>query len=259
MSAELRDFIDDFIRRQVKQAGTQTTYREPLVGFAAAHDPAWLEVRKVGEPTHYLPTDLLPEAKTVVAFFLPFGKEVVVANHRAEISAREWAVAYLETNNLINSIVEALEPALSERGVKAAGVPATHNYDPKDLIARWSHKSAAYIAGLGSFGLHRMLITDSGCAGRFGSFVIDAFIEPASHPQPDRCLYFATGTCTRCVDSCPVGALKVGERGEMNIDKHLCNSHLLENAGTIFADLPDTADCCGKCAVGPCAMMSAVW
>lgn len=45
----------------------------------------------------------------------------------------------------------------------------------------------------------------------------------------------------------------------MNIDKQLCNGYLLENAATTFVDLPDTADRCGKCAVGPCAMMSAVW
>ncbi len=41
----------------------------------------------------------------------------------------------------------------------------------KTMACAWSHKSAAAIAGLGSFGLHRMLITDAGCAGRCGSLL----------------------------------------------------------------------------------------
>jgi hypothetical protein len=33
--------------------------------------------------------------------------------------------------------------------------PATYNFDPQTLVSRWSHKSVAVIAGLGSFGHHR--------------------------------------------------------------------------------------------------------
>jgi hypothetical protein len=39
------------IKREVAEAGTITAYREPLVGFAAAEDPRFPELRRVAEPT----------------------------------------------------------------------------------------------------------------------------------------------------------------------------------------------------------------
>jgi len=250
----LESFIAAFVRRKVASAKTRTRYREPLVGFADAADPRFLQLREIAEPTHLLPTDLLPGARSVVSFFLPFAEDVVRANraHPCEV-AEEGDVAYVETSALIIEIARELIAALAEKGVRAAAEPATHNWDPVTLISRWSHKSIAAIAGLGSFGLHRMLITDLGCAGRFGSLVVDAFLEPTSEPEPPtRCLYFHDRSCTVCVDRCPVGALT-----EDGFDKHRCYRWLLEVAER-FRHV-GYADVCGKCAVfGPCALKPAV-
>ncbi|HET89993.1 MAG TPA: epoxyqueuosine reductase, partial [Chloroflexi bacterium] len=133
------------------RADTATEYRTPLVGFAVAADPRFAELRHIVEPTHLLPTDLLPGARSVVSFFLPFARWVVEANaqHR-EAVAREWAVAYVETNALIGRITAHLIESLGNLGVRAAAEPATHNFDPVSLVSRWSHKSVAVIAGLGS-------------------------------------------------------------------------------------------------------------
>jgi len=240
-----------FLSERVRTAGTQTAYRRPLVGFAAADDPAWLRLRQIAEPSHLLPTDLLDGARTVVAFFLPFAESVVRANRAAQDTAEEWAVAYQETNQLINGSVTALIEALAVRGVRGAAQAATHNWDEKTLVSRWSHKSGAAIAGLGSFGLHRMLITDLGCAGRCGSLVIDAAIPPTSRPQPERCRYFQDGGCRACVKACPAGALREAPAGEPNLDKTRCYTRLLAVAERFGAD------CCGKCAVGPCALNAA--
>ena len=60
---ELAEFIETTIRRAVSEAGTVTGYREPLVGFAAADDPRFAELRRVAEPTHMLPQELLPGAR----------------------------------------------------------------------------------------------------------------------------------------------------------------------------------------------------
>jgi epoxyqueuosine reductase len=248
---ELESFVTDLILQQVAQAHTETRYRTPLVGFADAADPRFGELRHLAEPTHLLPADLLPGARSVVAFFLPFAPEIVTANraHRREI-ARAWALAYVETNTLIRQIGEHLISALAQRGFQAAAEPPTHNFDPTTLVSRWSHKSVSAIAGLGSFGLHHMLITPAGCAGRFGTLVVDAVLEPTSPPAgplPHRCKYFVDGSCTVCVDRCPVGALT-----EDGLDKQLCNRWLLCAAGRFKAI--GTADACGKCATGPCAL-----
>ncbi len=249
--SNLEAFIAAFVRREVAQAGAETHYRQPLVGFADAADPRFLELREIAEPTHLLPGDLLPTARSVISFFLPFAAEVVRANRAMPRQvAREWALAYIETNVLINRIAQRLTVALAKRGVKAAAEPATHNWDPVTLISRWSHKSVAAIAGMGSFGLHHMLITEAGCAGRFGSLVVDAVLEPTSvpgTPAHERCRYFLDGSCKVCVERCPVGALT-----EAGLDKRRCYERLLQVAGH-FREL-GLADACGKCATGPCAL-----
>jgi epoxyqueuosine reductase len=259
MTQPIGAFIEEYVRTQVSAGGMTTQYRRPLIGFAAADDPTWARLRQIAEPTHAMPTDLLPGARSVVAFFVPFAESVVYANRNAAGIAWEWRMAYAETNILINRIAAGLTEALAERGVKSASQPPTHNFDPETLICRWSHKSAAAIAGLGSFGLHRMLITDLGCAGRCGSLVVDANIPPTSRPQPERCLYFHDGSCTVCVDDCPAGALRTAGPTEMNLDKHRCNDYLLDAWRHVDATgLPGPADVCGKCAMGPCALGSAV-
>jgi epoxyqueuosine reductase len=249
----LAELISTNLRRTVAGAATVTHYREPSVGFVAADDPRFLELRRVIGPAHLLPQDLLPGARTVVSFFLPFARDVVEANARhKEQVAREWAVAYVETNALIGRVTAQLVEILAERGVRAVAEPATHNFDPVSLVSRWSHKSMAVMAGIGSFGLHQMVITDSGCAGRFGSLILDADLAGDPLPPRERCLYFHDGGCLECVQRCPAGALDAN----LPLDKQRCYAHLLGVAQR-YQDL-GLADVCGKCAIGPCSLESSV-
>jgi epoxyqueuosine reductase QueG len=252
-SLEVAQFITVTIRRQVADANTSIGYREPLVGFAAADDPRFPDLRRVAESSHMMPQDLLPGARSVVSLFLPFAHWVVEANaqHRERV-AREWARAYVETNALIGRITAHLIESLAERGVRAAAEPATHNFDPVSLVSRWSHKSVAVIAGLGSFGLHHMVITDSGCAGRFGSLVMDADLPITPSESKEQCLYFHDGSCLECVTRCPVHALDETDP----IDKQRCYQRLLGVARE--HKRLGLADVCGKCAIGPCSFESAV-
>jgi epoxyqueuosine reductase QueG len=250
---DLTEFIVDLINREVAQSEGVTAYRTPLVGFASAADPRFHDLQRIVEPTHFLPEEMLPGARTVISFFLPFAAWVVEANalDRHKV-AREWPVAYLETNALIGRITDRLIAALADHGVRAAAAPATHNYDPESLICRWSHKSVAVIAGLGSFGLHRMVITDAGCAGRFGSVVTDADLQFTVPPAKERCLYFHDRSCWECITRCPVDALTM----EGEIDKQRCNHRLLGLARGFGGE--EVADACGKCAIGPCSLESAL-
>lgn len=252
-SEDLAQAIVVTIHDQVTKAGTATGYREPLVRFAAAGDPRFLELRRAVDPSHMLPHDLLTGARSVVAFFVPFARWVVEANarHRERV-ATEWATAYVETNDLIGQINARLIESLAQEGIRAAAQPATHNFDPITLVSRWAHKSVAVIAGLGSFGLHQMVITDAGCAGRFGSLVLDADLPIEVSEPKERCLYFHNGGCLECVQRCPAGALDTGRP----LDKQLCRRHQKTVAQKYGVVSP--ADVCGKCVIGPCSFESAV-
>jgi epoxyqueuosine reductase QueG len=252
-SHELSGLIAATIRRQVSEADTTTEYREPLVGFASAADARFGELQQAVHPTHALPDDLLPGARSVVSLFLPFAPWVIEANAQyQEQVAEEWAVAYVETNRLIDHITGVLIQRLAEQGIRAAAEPATHNFDTESLVSRWSHKSVAVIAGLGSFGLHQMVITDAGCAGRFGSLVLDAELSIPPVAAKERCLYFVDGSCLECVTHCPVDALNPDQA----LDKQTC-WHRLQYIAKVFESL-GRAGACGKCTIGPCSLESAV-
>jgi epoxyqueuosine reductase QueG len=203
-------------------------------------------MKKIIGPHHLHPAELLPDAQTVIAFFLPFDKTLITANRKIPQIAREWAVAYVETNKLIATISTELKRKLTAQGINVVTQPATHNFNEQDLTARWSNKSVAYVAGLGTFGINHMLITPSGCSGRFGSTVISAKIPPTPRPTVENCLYIRDSKCQSCVNNCPTGALTV-----QGLDKQRCYAHLLE-VDKAFPDL-GLCDVCGKCAVGPCA------
>lgn len=242
----LAKIVIDSINFQVDHAGTLTQYRKPIIGFASAHDPLFNQMKEIIGPHHLHPNELLPDAQTVIAFFLPFAETVIAANRKGPQIAREWAIAYIETNKLIAAISSELKKVLVFHGINVATQPATHNFNEQDLTASWSNKSMAYVAGLGTFGVNHLLITPVGCAGRFGSTVISAEITPSPRPTTENCLYIKDSKCQFCVNNCPTGALTL-----QGLNKHKCYAHLLE-VDKLFPDL-GLCDICGKCAVGPCA------
>jgi len=247
--------IRETVREKIRTSDSVTPYRDPIIGLVAADDPGFARLGELTGSAHMVPDDLLPGARTVVCFFLPFAAGVAAANAKEkEQVAREWAVAYVETNALIGQITTRLIDVLSEYDIRAAAEPATGNFDVISLRSRWSHKSIAVLAGIGSIGLHHLVITDSGCAGRFGSLVIDAELPIDKPEQVERCDYFSTGACMDCVLACPVDAIDAAEP----FDRQACWTQCLKNANG-FLDLRDDVQVCGKCAVaGPCALESAV-
>lgn len=252
----MRKRITAAIETGVEEAGRETAvasaWRRPLVGFADANDPLFGELKKAVRPSHRLPGDLLPGARTVIAYFLPFDRSIPGSNHRGGFSSEAWAVAYIETNRLIAAINERINTLLEQAGLRGTRPPATHNFDEEQLMSDWSHKHVAYIAGIGSFGHHHMLITDKGCCGRLGSVITDAVIAPTPRTERERCLFKYDGSCQKCERRCPVDAL-----GEAPFRRQACHDRLLENARR--HECHGLADVCGKCAaIVPCSFADPV-
>ncbi|MCX7822389.1 MAG: epoxyqueuosine reductase [Syntrophobacterales bacterium] len=224
-------------------------WRDPLMACARADDPLFLRLKEVVTPDHLMPDDLLKGAKSVIVYFIPFRREIGIDNSSNYPFASElWARAYIETNTLISTINERLSGFLSLHGYRSAITPPTHNFDPELLVSRWSHKHIGFIAGLGTFGLHRLLITPLGCCGRLGSIVTDAYIEPSKYQKEEICLERRGTKCSKCASRCPVQA--IGSNGEFN--RKECYRMLLENDRR-YGHLPLT-DVCGHCSCEvPCS------
>lgn len=252
----MRDKIENHIKQYVQQypqiKNVQTKWQEPLVAFADAEDPMFAQLKQLISPSHALPKDFLPSAKTVVAYFIPFAENIVKENIAGREAAKSWAIAYIETNQLIFDLNTFMQNELSQANYNSTIIPATHNFDKQKLISDWSHRHVAYIAGLGTFGLNNMLITEKGCCGRVGSLVTDIEIAPTPRLQKEYCLYKHNGSCQKCVKRCVNDALKVD-----SFDRHKCYEMLLDNDRR-YDDLGLT-DVCGKCVVDlPCSRSNPV-
>ena len=251
LQKDLQLWIEQEINEFSQNCGVASQWREPLVAVAAAKDELFAELKQVVGPEHQLPEDMLPGARSVICYFLPFSPAIANSNSESRRASLPWFRAYLETNQLIARINSRLKQELEKMGGKADFAAATHNFSREKLISFWSHKHAAYIAGLGRFGNHQMLITDRGSAGRIGSLITDLEITRDSRPDQDYCLNRAGEKCNRCLERCVFGALTAA-----GLDKEKCYQICLKNVDFFKSE---NADVCGKCTtLVPCALKNPV-
>jgi epoxyqueuosine reductase QueG len=252
----LRNFAEEYVAAEPDRIGTEGFWQTPLLASAPI-DERFDILPQVAFNEHIHPHDLLPSARSLVVFFIPFKRALVKENKKGDRPCRNWGLAYVQTNDLIERLSQELEKLLSAEGLKSGLTPATHNFDEKVLMARWSHKHLAHLANLGRFGTHRLLITPAGCAGRLGSLVTEA--DLGDHPvieTDEACLLKAGKKCGKCIEACPVDAL-----AESEFKRQTCWARLNENRDILdyFSDLPETTDVCGKCAaLVPCSFLNPV-
>ncbi|MFX0164929.1 MAG: epoxyqueuosine reductase [Candidatus Hodarchaeota archaeon] len=248
MQEEIKDMAKDFIEEYKKINKIKTKWKETIVAFANAKDPIFLQLKQAVNEDHKLPHELLKNANSIITFFVSFNKEVVLSNSNGINASKEWAIAYIETNKLVSDLSRFLANSLNEKNYDCFEVPPILDFDKKKLMCYWSHKHVAYIAGLGKFGLHKLLITEKGCCGRLGSLITSAKIEATKRSEENYCLYFQNGSCTHCIDKCIFGVFN-----NDFFDRHKCYEICLKN-GKFYSKL-GPSDMCGKCACGvPCSL-----
>ena len=222
----LRGFVPNHAHNCLAAHGNMPMYDEPLVGFAAAADPLFLELKKpeVVTPEHLLPGELLPGARTVISYFLPFTALVRETNYGPGLASEEWASARIDGENFNDEVRKFLIAYLEGLGGRAVAPVKQPGYKSLKVKSTWSERHAAFIAGLGTFGLSRSLITARGAAGRFGSVVTTLEFPPTARPykhHEEYCLFLTDGGCGECIDRCPSGAItKYGK------DKEVCRNYI---------------------------------
>ncbi len=232
-------------------------FEAPVFGFGSAQDAlfAGLKHPDAMGPQYIEPGEWLPGAKTVVTFFLPFTKAVRAANRRDMAwPADEWLHGRIEGQAFTVALCRRLQEVLARGGYESA-VPAA---DPRfsavtnmgelpagarlTVDSNWSERHAAYICGLGTFGLSKGLITEKGMAGRLGS-VITTWETQADARAYDG-LYANCCMCGKCAKNCPAHAISK-EGGK---DHRACWAFLQ----TVLAQNKPYYGC-GKCQVNvPC-------
>ena len=85
--------ISRIIEEKFAELNRPDLIRTPLVAFASAHDPRYTELQTVIGPWHNLPEDFLPEAESVISYFIPFTKEVALGPKNEPDGCPVWSEA----------------------------------------------------------------------------------------------------------------------------------------------------------------------
>ena len=108
--------------------------------------------------------------------------------------------SYDVVNANLDQIALRIANLLQHEGFGAFPVPASKRTSDEHISGIFSQKLGAHMAGLGWIGKSCLLVTpDHGPRVRWVNFLTDAPLTPTSTPMEPRC-----GTCTACVDICPV-------------------------------------------------------
>lgn len=214
----------------------EPAWAEPLVGFSNGADPLFQFYKEdIGEfylsPleffAHRFPeVEVLPEQLTVITWILP-QTEATKADHRQEthLLSERWARTRYFGEQVNDELRKYIVEFLKLAEVKAVAPALSSIWERKvseryDYASTWSERHAAYAAGLGTFSLSDGLITPMGKAIRVGSVIAKIDILPNKRPYTHHnayCLFYVNGTCGKCIDRCPIGAIT--EKGH---DKILC-------------------------------------
>ena len=239
----LEQEIQRIIEEKFAELGRPDLIRTPLVAFASAQDPRYEELKTVIGPWHSLPTDFLPEARSVISYFIPFTREVALGPKTEPEGCPVWSEAYITINQHFHVVNQAVQDYLESQGYKAAQIKPPKAYDPETFHAIWSHRSTAVIAGLATLGANNLAITEKGSGGRFCSLITSAKLEPNREPPKNVCPYPINGKCGLCIKACPAGALTGGPT-----NKAACQEELNKNPERLKKlNAKYIADICGKC------------
>ena len=231
-------------------------YKPPLIAIGSAFNEGFLKLKdpNVVGKHHKMPTDWLPEAKTVISLFLPFTERVIKSNTKdKKTPSLEWlftrvdgqqhllATGALVRDALIKKGYKAVVPYADDKYVMRVSLKETHIPIPV-YSSNWSERHVGYITGLGTFGRMTNFISKSGTCGRLISIVTDWQTKPDEKDYEG--IYDYCGECMACYRACPGDAFD--EHGKA-IKK--CSEYIHETCKSFTPRYG-----CGKCQSGlPCS------
>jgi epoxyqueuosine reductase len=228
-------------------------FDEPLVGFADGDDAIFRDYKEIIGDFHLTPREALarhmesksggqenPSTVSVISFILPVTYETRLSlRQETMIPSLRWNHTRWHGQDFINELSGYVMTLLESSGYTAVAPELADFFKLKNLssgyASNWSQRHIAYAAGLGTFSLNDGFITSRGMAMRCGSVVTDAKIQPTPRPYKgylDNCLFYREGSCMRCAERCPAGA--ISKQGH---DKNKCLEFLFTRQKELVKEL----------------------
>jgi ferredoxin len=277
----MADFIVRFVKDDPRNSMDdkfpgEKIYSAALVGFSAGTDPLFVKYKEIIGPFHLTPAEgLAMAAKTqgvkappadqvgVVSFILPFADPIVDTNAaETRWCSPRWAQARLLGGIFTQTVQMALITELAHYGILAAAPDMMLEFRAKKhqrvgYASTWSFRHLAFAAGLGSFGMSDLFISERGTSHRCGAVAVALPLKPDRDQAPHyqhHCLHHQTGGCLECAGRCPVGAISKEGHDKNRCGKNVVSSwprNQLKHEINIYG--------CGLCSTGtPCSQQSPV-
>ncbi len=245
-------------------------FEKPLIGVAAGDDSYYDFLKEhIGE-FHWNPDEAFakkyggaPEKSKLRVISLIFPQTEATKELQSKqryFPCDNWYVSRGEWENLMAEFSGKLEEKLEAEGIRSASIDLIDEAAPMDSVnlgmaSNWSHRHAAFSAGMGTFGLSDGFISERGMAVRLASVIVEADMDitPRGDIGPyDWCLYYRSGICGACIRRCPVRAIT--EKGH---DKIACNDYKESKCAENWPEHIDNSgysNPCGLCQTKiPCA------
>lgn len=246
----ITEFLGELVRTDPRNALPEydnlPIWETPLVGIASAGDPLFETLKQPGVvgPIHVNADHWLAGAKSVISFFVPFSRAVKKTyDKRSPLPSLEWVSSRQNGEVFVNVMRRALIRFVEKQGGRATAPNLDPTYKAVDWLPMWSERHVAFIAGVGTFGLHAGLLTEKGAAGRVGSIVTDLKLVPTTRPYGDvyeYCPWMADGSCGACIKRCPVDAIHATGK-----DHRICITNGDKNIRPAFSEWGYHS--CGHC------------
>lgn len=190
----------------------------PCIGIAgidrwekALFDP-WI-------PPSFRPGSIYPESKSAIVIGLPVHLPVV--DSAPSIWYHE---EYKTVNSLLDQYTWQISSFLNSHGYASVSIPRDGYGSIRVLqdkpVVFFSHRHAAVLAGLGTFGRNNMVLTPKwGPRVRFGTILTSVEITPDPLLKESLCT-----RCNACVKACPVSALSEDDYPDSVTDKEACSN-----------------------------------
>jgi ferredoxin len=237
LETEIKQYISDSPENRLPAYDNDPLVDEPLIGFADGNDPIFHEFKKKGiiGAFHFTPEeafstylkrqqknvgDKKPHALSVVSVVFTATRKTRLSNRPETImGSQRWQYAFDRGITFMEDTLKHLVSRLEALGYQAVApmytTPLLFLWQlPDGPTSDWSEKHIAYAAGMGTFGLNGGIITTRGAALQCGSVITDVALTPTPRAYDNylaHCLYYRNGSCGRCIERCPSGA--ISERG----------------------------------------------
>lgn len=169
------------------------------------------------------PKDIMPSARSVIVIGIPIQRAILET-----APSIYYHQLYDTVNRALDDATERIALELNILGHEAIFVPRDGYHGITGLrvvpASFFSHRHAAYLAGMGTFGYNNTILTKKyGPRIRFSSVITSAEL-PSSEPMS----YNLCIKCKKCTRDCPVGAVPDINYPKGITQKNKCVEHSAE-------------------------------